>query len=61
MNVTFVKYLVKAAATLAVATVCLSAQPAQAVNITVKNNCGYQIALGVYPPVYANGGAYLGL
>jgi len=37
-----------------------SAQVGQAVNITVKNNCGYQIALGVYPPVWGNGGGFLG-
>jgi len=33
---------------------------AGAANITVVNNCGTQIAIGVWPAVYANGGAFLG-
>jgi len=36
------------------------AQAGQAATITVKNNCGYQIAIGMYPPVYNSGGAFLG-
>jgi len=35
-------------------------QSAKAVNVTVKNNCGYQIALGVWPAVWSNGGGFLG-
>src|SRR5579872_6995297 len=33
--------------------------PAGAASITVKNNCSYQIAIGMYPAVYNNGGAFL--
>jgi len=35
-------------------------QAVQAGTITVKNNCSYQIAIGMYPPVYNSGGAFLG-
>jgi len=34
-------------------------QIANASSMTVKNNCGSQIAIGVYPPVWGNGGGFL--
>jgi hypothetical protein len=41
-------------------TILGAAYSASAATITVKNNCSYQIALGVYPAAtYANGGAFL--
>jgi len=47
-------------AAMACGTFVLPGIEARASNITVVNNCSYQIAIGVYPAVYANGGAFLG-
>jgi hypothetical protein len=42
--------------TLSLLAVLLIVEPASAATLTVRNNCGYTVYPGIYPPVYQNGG-----